>query len=180
MPALKLTEKAKKISKITKASYEICDDGKKLLDGLKSGKFDMIVLLSPVNESGFVSKEYFSERLFAMLPKSHRLAGKKSLALKDLAGETFVVYDNLGFWDKVKREKIPGAKFIRIERKDKDDSLTQIIGATDMPSFISDQTTQFELPKNRVAVPLSDPEMNVTFWRVCKKDKEPLYKKFFE
>lgn len=142
---------------------------------IPDGTFRMIVLLHPLKDASCISKEYFSEHLSVMLPKNHRLAKHKSLALKDLADETFVMYDDIGFWDKVKREKIPGAKFIRIERRDENDSLTQIIGATDMPSFISDRTTQFSLPENRIAVPLSDPEMNVTFWCVFKKDKSFVY-----
>lgn len=68
-------------------------------------------------------------------------------------------------------QKIPNAKFIRIERRNENDSLPQIVGATDMPSFITDRTTHFLLPKNRVAVPLTDPEMNVTFYAVCRCDK---------
>lgn len=146
---------------------------------IPDGTFRMIVLLHPLKDAACISKEYFSEHLSVMLPKNHRLAKHKSLALKDLADETFVMYDDIGFWDKVKREKIPGAKFIRIERRDENDSLTQIIGATDMPSFISDRTTQFSLPENRIAVPLSDPEMNVTFWCVFKKDKSFVYGGFF-
>ena len=171
MPALTLTKQAKKLHEGIEVRYEICDDEKKLVAGLDDGTFDMIVLLHPVYDAGFSSREYFSESLSVMLPKNHRLAGHKSLALADLAGETFVMYDDIGFWDKVKREKIPDAKFIRIERRNENDSLTQIIGATDMPSFISDRTTHFSLPENRVAVPLSDPEMNVTFYAVCRRDK---------
>lgn len=157
------------------ARYEICDNEKKLIAGLKNDSFQMIVLLHPLKDAACTSKAYFSEHLSVMLPKNHRLAKRKSLTLKDLANETFVMYDDIGFWDKVKRDKIPGARFIRIERRDKNDSLTQIIGATDMPSFISDRTTQFSLPENRTAVPLTDPEMNVTFWYACKKDKASLY-----
>ena len=179
MPALTLTKQAKKLHEGIEVRYEICDDEKKLVAGLDDGTFDMIVLLHPVEESGFSSREYFSESLSVMLPKNHRLAGQKSLALADLAGETFVMYDDIGFWDKVKREKIPDAKFIRIERRNENDSLTQIIGATDMPSFISDRTTHFSLPENRVAVPLTDPEMNVTFWCVYKKEKAAIYEKLF-
>ena len=40
-----------------------------------------------------------------------------------------------------------------------------------MPSFISDRTTYFSLPENRVAVPLTDPEINVTFYAVCRRDR---------
>ena len=178
MPALTLIEQAKKFYDGIEARYEICDDEKKLIAGLKNDSFQMIVLLHPFKDAACTSKAYFSEHLSVMLPKNHRLAKRKSLALKDLANETFVMYDDIGFWDKVKRDKIPGAHFIRIERKGKNDSLTQLISATDTPSFISDRTTQFSLPENRIAVPLTDPEMNVTFWRVYKKDKAAVYSRF--
>ena len=171
MPAITLTERAKKLHEGIESRYEICDDEEKLVATLDDGTFDIIVLLHPLNKQGFVSREYFSESLSVILPKNHRLAGQKSLALKDLAGETFVMYDDIGFWDKVKREKIPDAKFIRIERRNENDSLPQIIGVTDIPSFISDCTTQFTVPENHVAVPLIDSEMNVTFYVVCKQER---------
>lgn len=171
MPATTVTEAAQKLYPGIEARFDINDNEAYLLCALTDDVYQMIVLLHPMDDAEFKSKKYFSESLSVMLPKNHRLADRKSLKLSDLAGETFVMYDDIGFWDKVKQEKIPDAKFIRIERRNENDSLPQIVGATDMPSFISDRTTHFSLPENRVAVPLTDPEMNVTFYAVCRRDK---------
>ena len=57
---------------------------------------------------------------------------------------------------------------MRLVRRDEDDPISAVIAASDMPTFISDRTTSFTLPENRVAIPLSDDEMNVTFYAVCR------------
>ena len=175
-PAMNAVESAKKIYGGIEARYEINDNESHLIRGLTDDVYQMIILLHPFDDSLFESQKYFSERLSVMLPKNHPLAGKKSLALKELAGETFAVYSEVGFWEKVKREKIPGVKFVKLLHHEDSDPITAITQASDMPSFISDRTTAFTLPENRVAIPLSDQEVNVTFYAVYKKEKAGLWR----
>ena len=175
-PAMNAVESAKKIYSGIEADYEINDNESHLIRGLTDDVYQMIILLHPFGDSLFESQKYFSERLSVMLPKKHPLAGKKSLALKELAGETFAVYSEVGFWEKVKREKIPGVKFVKLLHHEDADPITAITQASDMPSFISDRTTAFTLPENRVAIPLSDQEVNVTFYAVYKKEKASLWR----
>ena len=169
-PALNAVCAAERVYPGIEAAYKIDDDEASLIQGLSDGTYQMIILLSPLDDDAFTSRRYFSERLSVMLPRTHRLASRASLALADLAGETFAVYSDNGFWDKVKQEKIPGAKFVRLVHQDEDDPLLAIISASDLPSFISDRTTAFTMPADRVAVPLSDEEMSVTFWAVCRRE----------
>ncbi|MBQ9909818.1 MAG: LysR family transcriptional regulator substrate-binding protein, partial [Treponema sp.] len=175
-PAVSAVESAKKIYGGIEAHYEINDNESHLIRGLTDDVYQMIILLHPFDDSLFESQKYFSERLSVMLPKNHPLASKKSLALKELAGETFAVYSEVGFWEKVKREKIPGVKFVKLLHHEDSDPITAITQASDMPSFISDRTTAFTLPENRVAIPLSDQEVNVTFYAVYKKEKASLWR----
>ncbi len=175
-PAVSAVESAKKIYGGIEAGYEINDNESHLIRSLTDDVYQMIILLQPFDDSLFESQKYFSERLSVMLPKNHPLAGKKSLALKELAGETFAVYSEVGFWEKVKREKIPGVKFVKLLHHEDSDPITAITQASDMPSFISDRTTAFTLPENRVAIPLSDQEVNVTFYAVYKKEKASLWR----
>ena len=169
-PAMNAVCSAERVYPGIEADYRIDDDEASLIQGLSDGTYQMIILLSPLDDDAFTSRRYFSERLSVMLPRTHRLASRTSLALADLAGETFAVYSDIGFWDKVKQEKIPGAKFVRLVHQDEDDPLLAIISASDLPSFISDRTTAFTMPADRVAVPLSDEEMSVTFWAVCRRE----------
>ena len=180
MPAVCAVDSAKKIYGGIRARYEINDNESHLIRGLTDDVYQMIILLHPFEDSLFASQKYFSEKLSVMLPKNHPLAARKSIALKELAGETFAVYNEVGFWEKVKREKIPDAKFIKFLPHEDADPITAITRASDMPSFISDRTTAFTLPENRVAVPLSDKEMSVTFYAVFKKEKAGLWRELLE
>ena len=180
MPAVCAVDSAKKIYGGIQTRYEINDNESHLIRGLTDDVYQMIILLHPFDDSLFASQKYFSEKLSVMLPKNHPLAGRKSIALKELAGETFAVYNEVGFWEKVKREKIPTAKFIKFLPHEDADPITAITRASDMPSFISDRTTAFTLPENRVAVPLSDKEMSVTFYAVFKKENAGLWQELLE
>ena len=180
MPAVCAVDSAKKIYGGIQTRYEINDNESHLIRGLTDDVYQMIILLHPFDDSLFASQKYFSERLSVMLPKKHPLAKRKSIALKELAGETFAVYSEVGFWEKVKREKIPDVKFVKLVPHEDSEPITAITKVSDLPSFISDRTTAFTLPKNRVAVPLSDDEVNVTFYTVCKRENLDLWKMLWD
>ncbi len=180
MPAMCAVDSAKKIYGGIQTRYEINDNESHLIRGLTDDVYQMIILLHPFDDSLFASQKYFSERLSVMLPKKHPLAKRKSIALKELAGETFAVYSEVGFWERVKREKIPDVKFVKLVPHEDSEPITAITKVSDLPSFISDRTTAFTLPKNRVAVPLSDDEVNVTFYTVCKRENLDLWKMLWD
>ena len=180
MPAVCAVDSAKKIYGGIQTRYEINDNESHLIRGLTDDVYQMIILLHPFDDSLFASQKYFSERLSVMLSKKHPLAKRKSIALKELAGETFAVYSEVGFWEKVKREKIPDVKFVKLVPHEDSEPITAITKVSDLPSFISDRTTAFTLPKNRVAVPLSDDEVNVTFYTVCKRENLDLWKMLWD
>ena len=148
-------------------SYRIADEDE-LVRELDDGTFRLIVLLHPLDGKKYESKRYFSESLSIMLPKTHPLATRKSLALADLHDETFVVFRSVGFWEQVKREKIPNAKFLK---QDDHDAVETLLKTSSMPVFISNRTTAYTVPNDRVAIPLTDPEVNVTFYAVCLKSE---------
>ena len=174
-PAINVVKTAESLYDKIDAKYEIDDTENNLLRALTDDVYQMILLLHPIDDNIFKSQRYFSEKLYVMLPKTHRLSSKESLALSDLAGETFVVYNDVGFWEKIKKEKIPNAQFIKIVYGGETDSMATLIKSSNMPSFISDRTTAFTLPKDRVAIPLSDKEMSVTFYAIYKKEQYAIW-----
>ena len=62
-----------------------------LLDRLRAGTIDLAVLALPVRGHEFESFPILTERLFAALPREHRFAKQKSIALKDLRAEPFLL-----------------------------------------------------------------------------------------
>lgn len=62
-----------------------------LVESLRNLSIDLAVLALPLRHKEFELFPLRTEPLFAVLPKDHPLAGQKSLALKDLRGEPFVM-----------------------------------------------------------------------------------------
>jgi LysR family hydrogen peroxide-inducible transcriptional activator len=63
----------------------------RLLDQLRAGLIDMAVLALPARGHDLESFALRTERLYAILPRDHRLSKKRSLQLKELRGEPFLL-----------------------------------------------------------------------------------------
>ncbi|WP_448316798.1 LysR substrate-binding domain-containing protein [Streptomyces sp. CO7] len=63
-----------------------------LVEGLRSGAFDLAVLRGAVDAEDISTLPLRSEPLVAVLPAHHRLAGRRSVPLADLAAEPFVIH----------------------------------------------------------------------------------------
>ena len=61
-----------------------------LLERLRAGSVDLAVLALPIRGHEFDAHPLFNERLFAAVPKTHRLARRPSLQLADLRRDPFL------------------------------------------------------------------------------------------
>jgi LysR family hydrogen peroxide-inducible transcriptional activator len=62
-----------------------------LLDRLRAGAIDVAILALPIRGHEFETASLLTERLFAALPENHKLAKRRSLVLKDLRAEPFLL-----------------------------------------------------------------------------------------
>jgi LysR family hydrogen peroxide-inducible transcriptional activator len=62
-----------------------------LLERLRASRVDVALLALPVRGHEFESYPLLTERLFAALPHKHRLAHRRSVSLKDLRKESFLL-----------------------------------------------------------------------------------------
>src|SRR5579863_9602928 len=62
-----------------------------LLNGVRAGKLDVAVLALPIRGHEFDSFPLLTERLFAALPRKHALANRRSISLKDIRKEPFLL-----------------------------------------------------------------------------------------
>src|ERR1700676_2720238 len=62
-----------------------------LLERLRASSIDVAILALPVRGHEFEAAPLLTERLFAALPTKHKLAARRSLALKDLQTEPFLL-----------------------------------------------------------------------------------------
>jgi LysR family hydrogen peroxide-inducible transcriptional activator len=62
-----------------------------LLDQLRASKVDLAILALPIRGHEFETFPLLAERLFAALPPDHKLAKRRSLSLKDLRAQPFLL-----------------------------------------------------------------------------------------
>lgn len=63
----------------------------KLLEKLKSGQLDAVIIALPFEEPGVVTLPLYDEPFVAVLPSSHPLTQKQSVRIKDLASENLLL-----------------------------------------------------------------------------------------
>lgn len=139
-----------------------------LLNGLIDNIYQYIILpYIPDCSDNLVIEKIMEEHLYFNLPLNHPLADKKELSLSDINGQNMIVMPDIGFWKDIIDKKMPDSKFLTQTDKE---AFEDLLGASILPSFTSNQAIkEFAQPKDRVPVPISDPEVNLTFYSICKK-----------
>ena len=61
------------------------------LEGLERGELDLGVIWLPLRAQGFDVQEVVREPLIAVLPATHRLAGRKEVSIRQLSGEPMIL-----------------------------------------------------------------------------------------
>lgn len=142
-----------------------------LLEGVRDGTYDVILLPFCPEENDLSYRKWGEEHLSFLLPKRHRFACRKSLSVSEMNGENMLLFQDIGFWHDLVVEKMPDSRFfVQTERY----SFLELIENSTMPVFTTDYTFKsFPDPVSagsRVAVPISDPSFNVSYYLVCKKN----------
>ena len=136
-----------------------------LLEGLRDGVYQLIILPHPVEEAGVTCAKYGEEHLFFSLPPAHPLSGSKALYMKALNGETMLLRNRLGFWREMAVRKMPDTRFLEQE----DVAFNELVQFSALPSFTTDVALRREgSPKNRINIPILDEEANVTYYCLCR------------
>ena len=136
-----------------------------LLQGLRDGVYQLIILPYPVEEPGISCVKYGEEHLYFSLPPAHPLSGRKGLYMRDLNGETMLLRNRLGFWRELTLRKMPDTQFLEQE----DVAFEELVKSSALPSFATDVVLRREgNPVNRVNIPILDEEANVTYYCLYK------------
>lgn len=74
---------------------------------------DLAITRKPIALPNCRCAPLMTENLFLYAPEAHPLAQRSSVSLADMAGETSLVTEQLGFWRDVREQRIPGMQSIR-------------------------------------------------------------------
>jgi len=110
------------------------------------------------------------------LPKGHRYAKRKPLSLEEMDGESPLLYRRIGFWGEVVKEKMPHSHFLA---QDERYPLRELILHSALPCFVSDLSIDPHEENGRTAIPIVDPEANVSYCLVCPQSEKEYYQGVF-
>lgn len=145
----------------------------RLLSGLCNDSYQMIVLPEKPDETKYFSKACGQEHLMFALPKGHRYAKRKKLSFSDMNGENMLLMPDIGFWSFV-MDKMPESRFLKQSDRY---SFNELVQASSLPSFVTDLSEKYRMtPPGRIYVPISDEDATVTYYLVCKQEKEREFK----
>lgn len=151
-------------------------DDDTLLEGLQNGSYHLVLLDHPLEGETVLSKPYFREQLFVSLPPAHPLAQRESVTLADLAGQTMLLYSDLGVWHRLHEQMTETHFIVQTERQ----AFTDLISASVLPSFTTNLTSILPAPSgsppiDRVAVPISDEAATIQFYVCALKKNRRLF-----
>lgn len=176
MPAFALSQRASVFYKDMTITSEL-KSLDELIYGLQQEKYQIIILPYKPDNSDYLSKDYGSETLYLVLPKNHRLAHRKAVSLNEMDGENMLLFSDIGFWHDIVTAHMPHSRFlIQTQRYD----FNELIRSSILPYFATDITLRFsETPDNRVAVSISDNDVNVKYYAVCLRHKAMQFSELF-
>lgn len=149
-----------------------------LIKGLQTEKYHLAVLPYKPGEKDYIIKEYGTETLYFVLPKSHRFAKKASISLNEMDGENILLFSNIGFWHDLVRAHMPHSRFlIQTQRYD----FNELTRSSILPYFGTDATLRFsDIPEDRVVIPIKDNEATITYYAVYLRSKIEYFKEVFQ
>lgn len=107
-----------------------------------------------------------SEQMAINLPSNNSLLEKKSLTFADLANNTFLCPQEIGFWKNIYETEIPNGKFIY---ENESTEYSELLSFSSLPFFTTNLTKLDpnwgnHLPTNRIYRPLGDDSANQIFY----------------
>ena len=158
-------------------STELTGDPR-LPEYLRKGRYQIAILHEKPEGEDFYSVPMESEHLYVTLPPVHPLADADGLYLKDLDGQTFLLYSQIGFWDELCRRKMPSARFLLQQDID---VLGELVANSAFPAFTTDYIIQHTgAVTDRIALPLLAPEASVTYPCTCLQAEKARIRQVFE
>ena len=154
-------------------------DREELIRGLHDGTYQLIVLPELVENPDWLALPWGEEHLFFSLPKSHPLAHREELEMRELDGENMLVFAGIGFWHELHTRKMPNSRFLLQNDRFNFDEL---VSSSVLPCF----TTDLSMRRNatdysgRVNIPVRDKEANVTYYCYILRAQKECLKAFLQ
>ena len=149
-----------------------------LLRGLQKGEYNLVVLPHPLKQQDLFCLQYRTDQLYLSVSRNHPMASRRSVALSELDGQSFIAYGHEDLWTGIIRDKLPNSRFFFQEDLD---AIVSIALSSDIPTFSSDILLEnVESYRTRRAnIPVSGMENRLTYYLVCKSAERQKWELLF-
>lgn len=153
---------------------EICDSDETLIQHLKDGDMQVVILHERPQTSGLFCQQYLHENICIFVRKDHPLAKKKDVTLKELSAYNILCSRHIGFWLPLCQKELPDNLLIQ----DSIDAMDELAESSSTPMFNSDAMLKDGYDTTgRAAVPITDECMHAVYYVTClesRKDSMPV------
>lgn len=132
-----------------------------IIQNVISGNADVGILPQPYPHKDLLCVPYLQEQLYVCIPEGHALAGESNLCLSQLNGFNCLLRDEIGFWTDLVMKKMPASRFLV---QTDEFEFEELVRASTLLCFSSNMAADLSQTLNgRKLIPLTDPEVNVTY-----------------
>lgn len=157
-------------------STEIAEDDL-LITGLKNHAYQMAILHQDPDDKSLFCQRFLQENLYISLPEDHPLAKRESVSLDDLRGTRILMDGTIGFWKGILLKKLSESDLLI---QNSFDALDELVIASGLPVFNTDQfVAQGYVPEHRNTIPITDPEVHITYWLAALNSEQKTYRSVF-
>lgn len=140
-----------------------------IIADVKGGRCEIGILPYAVEEKGFCSVSFLSEHLSVCVKSDHELASRRSVTLDELNGYNYLLRSEIGFWDRMCRERMPASRFLV---QSDDFEFKELIRSSSLPCFSTNLSNDSDrVLEDRTVIPITDECANVTYHLFCKEEK---------
>lgn len=133
-----------------------------VITAMDRGACNYAILPHEISHPQYTCREFMHENLYVCVPADHELASHETLSSADINGFNFLLRSELGFWDALCRRDLPASRFL--VQTDEND-FTELVHSSSLPCFVTDYDNGLSrVPVGRVAIPLTDDDVRVTFY----------------
>lgn len=155
---------------------EVCESSETEA-GVFDGRFELGITVKMPSYPSMRACHLMSESLMVSLPFGHPLEKRDSISMKELDGDTFLLYSGMGYWLPYITNSLPKSHFVEQPELRSFLSYTR---SSNMPYFSSDALYNGVYNPKCVDIPLNDPDAHVDFWLVVREDASSWALEIFE
>ncbi|MBD2846534.1 LysR family transcriptional regulator [Paenibacillus sp. IB182496] len=148
-----------------------------LIDGVAGGEFNLAMIAPlPEGEPRVRQRLLFTERIVALLPAAHPLAGRDAIRLADMREEAFVTLPEGTVFRRIVLQACQQLGFVpRIAFEGDDiDALKGLVSAGLGIALMPEVTLVDNIPQSTVKKPLVDPDVTRTIGVLCPQGRKLL------